>query len=171
MYSCKQFVEKRGDSVAQSTIKHWQREKCSLAEVIEKSLIDYADVYEKCTAVRLFFENEKADFECQVRNFNNNCSTKNSGSNNKNYSNQHNCRFAQSDEDARQSSSYSRLHNSNYCDERFSKEEYGGGSKKRKTFEEESVENKENNCFEPSPNTSLQRQRKMKKFNSPLKDI
>jgi hypothetical protein len=64
---CKTFIEKSGDEKAKQTVKQWTQEKMGLAKAIEVSLKEYADIYEKATAVRLYFEQEKQKFEQMVK--------------------------------------------------------------------------------------------------------
>jgi hypothetical protein len=170
---CKKFVDKNGDVNAKRMVSVWKREKKSLAEVIETSLKEYADIYEKCTAVRHFFENEKQLFDSKVNSFN---ASKNSNKNiHDNLFNNKNSQYEQLNEDTHYNN-YSKSRDSNgdnkatdyiYFGDTFIGDD--GNFKKRKVFEDENVENKEN--YEIIAPSTTSHKRKMKKFNSPLKDI
>ncbi len=65
----KQFIGARGNEEAKNLLRLWKKDKSTLIEVVD-ALKDYAEIYEKATAVRLFFENEKQKLEDKIHSFN-----------------------------------------------------------------------------------------------------
>ena len=54
------ILEKRAENKAKVKFQEWQRDKLSLEEIIDNSLKEYVEIYEKAHALRLQFEAEKA---------------------------------------------------------------------------------------------------------------
>ncbi len=79
----KVILEKEAERRARVTARQWQKEKVSLKKLIDDSLKEYIDLYEKAHALYLQFENEKTEFisRFQSKEFNNNLGKLNISSN------------------------------------------------------------------------------------------
>lgn len=70
----KVILEKEAERRARVTARQWQKEKVSLKKLIDESLKEYIDLYEKAHTLYLQFEHEKTEFisRFQSKEFNNN---------------------------------------------------------------------------------------------------
>ena len=74
----KRALEKEAERKARLTAKQWQREKIPLRKIIDDSLKEYIDLYEKANSLYLQFEHEKSEWINRIRNqiFPGNCCDK-----------------------------------------------------------------------------------------------
>jgi hypothetical protein len=63
----KSYLEKEAERKAKSTVKQWQREKLPLKRIIDDSLKEYIELYERAYALLLQFEFEKSEWTNKMR--------------------------------------------------------------------------------------------------------
>jgi hypothetical protein len=63
----KSYLEKEAERKAKSTVKQWQREKLPLKKIIDDSLKEYIELYERAYALLLQFEFEKSEWTNKMR--------------------------------------------------------------------------------------------------------
>lgn len=63
----KATAEESAERNARVTFRQWQRDRLTLEQAIDASLKEYAEVYERAHALRLMFEEEKAQWSCKIQ--------------------------------------------------------------------------------------------------------
>lgn len=65
--SRKASAEAAAESNARVTFRQWQRDRVTLEQAIDTLLKDYAEIYERAHALRLLFEDEKAQWGSKIQ--------------------------------------------------------------------------------------------------------
>jgi len=65
----KHLLEKEAERRAKVTAKQWQKDKMNLKQIIDESLKEYIELYERAHALLLQFEYEKSEWMNRVHNF------------------------------------------------------------------------------------------------------
>lgn len=63
----KTTLEKEAERKAKAQVKQWQREKIPLQKIIDDSLKEYIELYERAYALLLQFEHEKSEWTNKIR--------------------------------------------------------------------------------------------------------